>query len=92
MLNFVFRFFASSCYLLDKLIEGAWEAWLGSGQGIAAGPLITKRENDIQVCGDLSDTDLLGRMERDVKLSPPLSCPLPIQCTCTEFHDIFAAM
>jgi len=59
---------------LEKLI-GAWEALLGSGQGIAAGLLITKRENDIQACGDVSDTDLLGRMERDLKLSPPQSPP-----------------
>lgn len=77
--------------MLEKLI-GAWEAWLGSGQRIAAGLLIAKRENDIQACGDLSDTDLLGRMEKDLKLSPPLSHPLPIQCTCTEVHDTFAAM
>lgn len=70
-----------------EVVEGAWEAWLGSGQGIAAGLLITERENDIQACGDLSDTYLLDRMEKDLKLSPSLSHPLPLQCTCTEFHD-----
>lgn len=70
-----------------EVVEGAWEAWLGAGQGIAAGLLITERENDIQACGDLSDTYLLGRMEKDLKLSPSLSHPLPIQCICTEFHD-----
>lgn len=78
--------------MLEKLVEGVWEAWLGSGQGIAAGLLITERESDIQACGDLSDTDLLGRMERDLKLSPRLHYPLPIQCTCTELHDTFTAM